>query len=63
MRFMTNEAWDGFGFSLVTAINTLASHRPTPQVEEAKERLMQALVGLEALGVFSEGFSSEPAHY
>ena len=63
MRFMTEEAWDEFGYSLETAINTLSSHRPSPEVEAAKLKLKQAMNELTTLGVFSESFNPGLTHY
>jgi hypothetical protein len=52
MRYMTDEAWDEFGYSLAFAINSLASHQPTMEVVSAKAKLQEALVDLQKLGVF-----------
>jgi len=63
MRYMTDEAWDEFGFSLAVAINSLASHEPTLEVASAKAKLQEVLVDLQRLGVFSDDFSPDTASY
>jgi len=63
MRFMSKEAWDEFGFSLAVAINTISSHQPSPEGNQARLKLTEAMESLTELGVFSEEFDPSLANY